>query len=63
MMTNGGRIFRGEVMASMIPLMRKEGGEKFDSSMINLERLKIVVRSGFENPCYTVNHYFQEKFN
>lgn len=31
--------------------------------MVNLEKLRIVTRSGFENPLYTLDHNFESKLN
>lgn len=31
--------------------------------MVNLEKLRIVSRSGFENPLYTLDHNFESKLN
>jgi hypothetical protein len=48
MATNGGTLEKKEVLAAMDKQKaRKDGADRFDAAMANLEKLKIVVRSGF----------------
>lgn len=64
MATSGGSIEKKDVLAAMDKQRaRKEGADRFDAAMANLERLKIVTRSGFENPLYTLNNVFESKLN
>lgn len=64
MATSGGSLEKKEVLSAMDrQRARKEGGDRFDAAMANLEKLKIVTRSGFENPLYTLNNAFENKLN
>jgi hypothetical protein len=64
MATNGSSIDKKEILSIMDRTKaRKEGSDKFDAAMANLERLKIVSRSGFENPHYTLDQNFEYKLN
>lgn len=64
MVTNGGTIEKKEILGMMDKTKaKKEGNDRFDRSMANLEKLRIVTRSGFENPLYTLDHNFETKLN
>jgi hypothetical protein len=64
MVTNGSFIEKKEVLSMMDKAKaKKEGSDKFDKAMNNLERLRIVTRSGFENPHYTLDQHFESKLN
>lgn len=64
MATNGGTLEKREVLAAMDKQRaRREGADRFDAAMANLEKLKIVTRAGFENPLYTLNATFEHRLN
>jgi hypothetical protein len=63
MTTNGGTLEKKDFVALLDRNYVKRGTERFEAAMFNLEKLRIISRSGFDNPQYSINSNFELKLN